>query len=288
MPERRFAITATDRYLGVFKAFVEAGWQPVKLFTAPTDERISHNKATIAYARSLGLDIQLSPLDQAAMVDLQARDCELLVLASYQWRIGDWAPYLRYAINFHPSPLPRYRGPYPLVQALLDRQKRWAVSCHQVTHEFDAGAVLASRSFELSDDECHESLDLKTQIAAGQLATAVAMNLDALWDQAQPQGEGHYVKLWSDADRLLDFERGVDELQTQLRAFGRFECLARVNNVVFHVRRAAAWKQGHRFPPGAVVHSDGPRLVLACSDGYVALLEWSLLAPGTPTETPAR
>ena len=109
MPERRFAITATDRYLGVFKAFVEAGWQPVKLFTAPTGERISHNKATIAYARSLGLDIQLSPLDQAAMVDLQARDCELLVLASYQWRIGDWAPYLRYAINFHPSPLPRYR-----------------------------------------------------------------------------------------------------------------------------------------------------------------------------------
>ena len=48
MAARRFAITATDRYLGVFKAFVEAGWAPVKLFTAPTDDRLFHNKATIA------------------------------------------------------------------------------------------------------------------------------------------------------------------------------------------------------------------------------------------------
>jgi hypothetical protein len=58
------------------------------------------------------------------------------------------------------------------------------------------------------------------------------------------------VKLWSDADRTLDFQRGVDELQTQLRAFGRFECLAEVNKVLFHVRRAAAWREPHRFPPG--------------------------------------
>jgi len=260
----------------------------VKLFTAPTDERISHNKATIAYARSLGLDIQLSRMDQASLADLNARDCELLVVASYQWRIGDWTPYLRYAVNFHPSLLPRYRGPYPVVPGLLDRQTRWGVTCHKVAPDFDTGDILASRSFELTPDECHESLDLKCQMAANQLATAVAMNLDALWVEAQPQGKGHYVKLWTDAERTLDFKRTVEELQTQLRAFGRFECLAQVNQVLFHVRRAVAWKQPHRFPPGVVVHSDGPRLVLACSDGYVALLEWSLLAPGTPTETPAR
>jgi methionyl-tRNA formyltransferase len=69
-----------------------------------------------------------------------------------------------------------------------------------------------------------------------------------------------------------------------LRAFGRFECLAEVNKVLFHAPRRGLGEP-HRFPPGAVVHSDGPRLVLACSDGYVALLEWSLLAPGTPTDT---
>lgn len=288
MAARRFAITATDRYIGVFKAFVEAGWEPVKLFTAPTDDRLFHNKATIAYASSLGLDIQLSPLDEAALADLGQRQCELLVVASYQWRIGDWAPHLPHAINFHPSPLPLYRGPYPLVQGLLDRQPRWGVSCHKLAPEFDRGDILASRQFDVAEDECHESLDLKTQIAARQLAAAVALNFDGLWAGAQPQHEGSYVKLWRDEDRTLDFAQPVAELQRRLRAFGRFECLATLNKVVFHVRRAVAWVDGHRFPPGAVVHTDGPRLVVACRDGYIALLEWSLLAPGSSTETPGR
>src|SRR5471032_2681612 len=100
----RFAITATDRFLGVFQALVEAGWQPVKLFTLPVDDRLFHNKAAIDFAHRLGIPAQITPLIQPDLENLAQLGCDALVVASYNHRIGDWTPYLKYAVNFHPSP----------------------------------------------------------------------------------------------------------------------------------------------------------------------------------------
>jgi methionyl-tRNA formyltransferase len=282
---RRFALTATDRYLGVFEAFVAAGWEPVKLFTVPTDGRLHSNTAVIAKAQALKIDIQLSRLDDAALAGLAALGCELLVVASYPWRIGAWQAHMPRAVNFHPSPLPRYRGPYPLVRAILDTQTRWGVSCHKLSAGFDRGDVLAQLGFNLSEQECHESLDLKTQIAAKRLAAEVAGDVDALWAEAQPQGAGSYAGLWTDADRTLDFTRTAAQLDRQLRAFGRFECLATINGVTVHVTRAVTWTEPHTRRPGSVVHKDGHTVVVACGDGFVAVLAWQLFGADTITGT---
>jgi methionyl-tRNA formyltransferase len=282
---RRFAITATDRYLGVFEAFVQNGWEAVKLFTVPADDRTNSNKAVIARAQELKIDIQLSRLDEAALAGLAARGCELLVVASYNWRIGPWQDYIARAVNFHPSPLPRYRGPYPLVRAILDREPIWGASCHKLSAEFDRGDILAQQLFETAPDESHDSLDLKTQMATQRVAHEVARDFDALWSTAQPQGEGSYVGLWSDADRTLDFNRTAEEISLQLRAFGNYECLAGINGVVAHVSRATAWRQAHESRPGSVVHRNGQTLVVACRDGMVAVQEWHLLAPGSAIGT---
>ena len=55
----RFAITLTDRYLPVFDALLAAGWQPVKVFTSPVDDRIFHNKLSLERARQLDLPVQI-------------------------------------------------------------------------------------------------------------------------------------------------------------------------------------------------------------------------------------
>jgi methionyl-tRNA formyltransferase len=280
----RFAITASDRYMGVFEAFINAGWQPVKLFTSPDNSITHHSKAVVEYAQRLGLDVQFSRLTKSDLDDLAQRGCDVLIIASYAWRIPDWQPYLKYAINFHPSLLPDGRGPYPIVQALLDEKKTWGITCHKVTEAFDAGDILDNRTFPIADDECHESLDLKIQIAARQLAHQVAIDFSELWDNAKPQGTGSYTTLWSDQDRTIDFSETTADILRRLRAFGLIECIADINEVTISIKRAVGWTESHQHVPGTPIHVNGLSIVVAVKDGYIGIIEWSLLDPNAATE----
>jgi methionyl-tRNA formyltransferase len=275
----RFAITLTDRYLPVLEALLAAGWQPVKLFTSPVDDRIFHNKLSLERAQQLDIPVQISRMLDADLLDLKARGCDALVVASYRWRIGEWQPHLRYAVNFHPSPLPIGRGAYPVVRAILDGHAQWGITCHKVAKRFDSGDILAQESFPIAADECHETLDLKTQLASGILAGRVAADFETLWRDAATQGEGSYWKLFTDADRTLDFHQPVERIMRTVRAFGEYECIAKVAEAQIYVRRAVAWPAKHTLAPGTVAHNSAMRLVVAASDGYVGLLEWSLIAP---------
>jgi methionyl-tRNA formyltransferase len=273
----RFAITATDRYLGVFENLVKQGWEPVKVFTSVVDNKRHCNKKLIECAQQQGLDVQFSRLQVSDLQDLQRRGCDILVVASYNWKIPEWQPYLKYAINFHPSPLPEGRGPYPMIRALLEQQARWGVTCHKLSQQFDAGDILAQSMFPLSDGECHERLDLKIQMAMKGLATQVAQNFEVLWQHAEAQHEGRYIPFWSKEEQTVDFSESVDKVMLKLRAFGFFECMATVNKIPIYIRRAVGWRADHSISPGALVHTDGLTMVVAAKDGYIGILEWSLL-----------
>ena len=281
----RFAITATDRYLNIFQTLVERGWTPLKVFTGKVDNRIHRNTAVIDYARQLKLDVQISRLTQTNLRELHDLGCEALIVASYAWRIGDWRPYLKYAVNFHPAPLPRGRGPYPLPAAILDEAVTWGISCHKVEHEFDSGDVLKTAEFPLSAMEDHDSLDLRLQLAAKQLTAAVADHFVAYWNAATPQAAGSSHPLWTEAQRQLDFTQTVEQVLRRTRAFGPIECIARLGSTILFVRRAVGWKESHSVPPGTVVHANSLSLVLAVADGYIGLTEWSLINPDAVTGT---
>jgi methionyl-tRNA formyltransferase len=273
----RFAITATDRYLGVFKALVERGWKPVKVFTTPVDGRLHRNSEVVDFANQLKIDVQLSRLTEDNLRELAGKGCEALVVASYQWRIGDWRPYLKYAVNFHPAPLPHGRGPYPTPVPVLQRASTWGVSCHKIEHEFDSGDVLKTVEFPVSRDDDHDSVDLKIQFASRRLSEDVAGRFVEYWDAATPQTGGSYYPLWTDVDRTLDFTQTVEEILRRVRAFGPLECLAQIKQTTLFVRRAVGWTESHVVPAGTVVYVNGLSLVVAVSDGYVGLTEWSLI-----------
>ena len=282
----RFAITATDRYLGVFKALVERGWKPVKVFTTPVDGRLHRNTEVVDFANQLKVDVQLSRLTEDNLRQLAAQDCDALVVASYKWRIGDWRPYLKYALNFHPAPLPHARGAHPLPAAILEEFPTWALSCHKIESEFDTGDVLKKVEFPLAADEDHDSLDLKLQMAARPLAADIAAHLAEYWHAATPQGEpGRYYPKWTDAERRLDFSQPVAKILRRIRAFGPIECIAPLEKMQLFVRRAVGWTESHNIPPGTVAYVNHLSFVIAAVDGYVGLTEWSLIHPDASTGT---
>jgi methionyl-tRNA formyltransferase len=281
----RFAFAGFDRWRGVYDAFVAAGWEPVALFTVPLDNRLDFNNEMVERAESHGIPVQLSRIREDDLGALAQAQCDALIVAGYRWKIPDWRAHLRYAANFHPAPLPEGRGPYPLMQAILEDRPEWAISCHRIANEFDTGEVLAAEPIALAADEWHETLQLKLQMAARRLAMRVAGDFERLWGESRPQGDGSYWPRLTDADLTLDFTRPVAELMRVVRASGLVECIAPLHGTEVFVRRAVAWQEAHGYEPGQVVHEYHHWIVIAAADGFVALIEWSPLSVALRKQT---
>ncbi len=275
----KFAITTSDRYLGVFDAFVAAGWKPLKLFTVPMKGELTNQQAAMDYAIQRGAAVQLSRLMPHDLEELQRQGCEALIVAGYNWKIPDWRPYLKYAVNIHSSPLPEGRGSYPAIRAILENRISWAVTCHKLTTEFDDGDILAVENFPLQLDECHESMDLKIQMAAKRLATRVASQFVELWDQAQPQEGGSYWPKAALKDSVIDFQKPVETIRRHIRAFGANGSMAFVGGMWLILKRAVGWSEQHNHIPGSVVHIYNRSMVVAAPDGYIGLLEIDIASP---------
>ncbi|MEB0138607.1 MULTISPECIES: formyltransferase family protein [unclassified Undibacterium] len=270
----RFAFAGCDRNLKLFEMLTLAGWQAVKLFSVPEINQLSSNKALLAQAQKMKLPIQLSRMQVSDLAALKELGCDVIVIASYNWRIPDWQGYVPYAINFHPSPLPIGRGPYPLVRAILEQHQSWAVSCHRIAHEYDAGPVLGREEFLLDEYDTHDTLNLKLQMAGGRLATRIAHDFQHCWDNAQTQTAALYWPLMTDADKTIDFFQSVFVARTQLRAFAGLECLAYLNGQKLGIRSGHAWPEKHAYFCGQIAHVNGNTLVIACTDGLLALTDW--------------
>ncbi|MBN3806979.1 formyl transferase [Paraburkholderia sp. Ac-20336] len=271
----RFAFAGFDRWRVVFDTFVAAGWEPVALYTIPVDNQTEFNSEMVERAAKLRIPARLSRIDDDDLRWLASQGCDALVVSGYDWRIPDWRGHLRYAMNFHPSPLPEGRGPYPVMRAILDDRRAWGISCHRLDAEFDAGNVLAAETFPLDADEWHEALQLKLQMAAGRLASRVARDFERLWHDSRPQQHSSYWPKLEESERTLDFTRPVADAMRIVRALGQVECLAPLFGTKVHVRRAMAWQAAHDYPPGQIVHQYHRWIVVAAADGFVALLEWS-------------
>lgn len=270
----QFAMATSDEYQCVFEAFIKAGWKPVKLFLSPGE-----NRQVIARALELQIPIQNSPITQTDLADLKWLKCHALVVASYQWKIPDWQSFMPYAINFHPSPLPLGRGPYPLIRAISENHADWAITCHKINEQYDSGDILDSEPYLIDADETLESLKLKTLLSSVKLAERITTNLAALWEAATPQKAGSYWPLWTEQERTLNFTQPITSIMRKIRAFGDIECIAVLNDLNIYVHRASVWSEAHPHTTGKVIFSSNLALVVSAADGFVAITEWSFNEP---------
>jgi methionyl-tRNA formyltransferase len=122
-------------------------------------------------------------------------------------------------LNFHPAPLPDYRGVGGYNVAILEGLREWGVSCHFVDERFDTGDVVEVERFEIDPEaETAFSLDLKSQEhLVGLFERVMQSALDGGPLPREPQGEGRYLSR-AEFDELRLVRPG-DDLSRKLRAF---------------------------------------------------------------------
>jgi methionyl-tRNA formyltransferase len=154
------------------------------------------------------------------------------------------------------------------------------MTAHALAPAFDTGSILAQKRFPLSPNENHDTLLAKCQIAARDVAASLAEDLPRLWTEAKPQGPGSYWPRITQAQRTVDWSRGVRDALRTIRAFGSIEAFAQVDARYLYVWDAAGWQEPHRYRPGTLVHRHRRHLLVAARDGFVQLKGWSPYAPG--------
>ncbi len=278
----RFAFAGIDMMSTVFDTLLAAGWTPVKLFTRPCNHPLDSNSHVVEIAGKAGIPAQLSPLREEDCVALAQQDVQCLIVAGYPWKVLGWEGHLPYALNFHPSPLPEGRGPYPLMRALMERRAEWGVTAHKLSPRFDAGDIIDRETFPVSRHDDADSLLVRCRFAAAKIAQRLSNDLPELWRAASPQQGGNYWNRTTDAERRLPFEQGTAAVLETIRVFGRLHGIARIGETTIHIRNASGWEEAHQHRPGSIIAKYQQQLVIATSDGFVVLTQWSILDPHNP------
>ena len=141
-------------------------------------------------------------------------------------------------LNFHPAPLPDFRGLGGYNVAILEGLREWGVSCHFVDERFDTGDLVEVERFAIKPD-AHTalSLDLETgERLVGLFGRVIDRALAGEDLPREPQGDGRYISREEFED--LRVVRPGDDLERKLRAF---------------------WYPPY---PGAVLEVEGRRLTL--------------------------
>jgi len=123
-------------------------------------------------------------------------------------------------LNVHPSLLPAYRGPSPMISALLDGATVTGVTINEVVYEVDAGRIFAQTGFNITD--CDNLDDLEGRVV--KFGAPLLINvLDLIEDpgyEPRPQenrGITYTVKMAA-SDLGIDWSGKAGEIVNRIRA----------------------------------------------------------------------
>ena len=209
-----------------------------------------------------------------AVATLARLSADVMVVAAYGLILPEAILKVprRGCLNIHASLLPRWRGTAPIQRALLAGDSRTGVTIMQMDAGLDTGAVLLEKAHAIGP---HDTAGDLTEALAGLGAQAILealARLDELTPREQGNAQATYAKKVSRADARIDWNQTSVSVERQVRAFNPVPgAEARMGDESLKVWNAEIATGSGR--PGEVLVSDGERLVIACGEGAVALVE---------------
>jgi len=125
------------------------------------------------------------------------------------------------SINIHPSLLPKYRGPSPIVAAILNSDTETGVTIIKIDEEMDHGPILAQEKMVLSGNESIQDLEKSLAELGGKLLVKVIPKFIAgkIKIMEQNHSRATYVKKIVKADGEINLEDNPEKNWCKFRAY---------------------------------------------------------------------
>jgi methionyl-tRNA formyltransferase len=124
-------------------------------------------------------------------------------------------------INIHPSLLPKYRGPTPIEQAILDGATETGTSIMRLVPEMDAGPVYTQQKVALAGTESKFELAEKLlEVGQDLLIEHLPQILDNPKNYTQQDdSQATYTKLIDKESGAVNWNKPAEQLEREVRAF---------------------------------------------------------------------
>jgi methionyl-tRNA formyltransferase len=186
--------------------------------------------------------------------------------------------------NFHPTDLPRFRGPGGgFSWQILQRETDVCVSIHQMVPTFDAGSILLQEKAPIDptriNPETYRSglKKLYREIVFPKLAE-IFLHADSVELDPQESASAQYFpKLDSTKNGLIDFSWDIDAIEVFVRAFGSpFQgANALYNETPYFIERSEIHRRisnVHPFCFGLIVDVADRHVSVLCNGGQLNFL----------------
>lgn len=181
-------------------------------------------------------------------------------------------------LNIHPSLLPRYRGPSPVQQTILNGDSIAGVSIIKLNEKMDAGPLLAQKEFPLSKKYTTGELSNMLFTMGGLLLLDVLFAyLKGTLDVTSQQEEGaSYTRFVKKEDALIDWAKPALSIEREIRAYQPWPVSytfftyrggrRRVQILAAHVLHDAL----HHHRAGIIERKEG-KLTIHCGEGTLEI-----------------
>ena len=279
-----------DFAAGILKDMVKEGKNIVGVITAPDRPAGRGRKLTSSavkdYAASQNLKV-LQPTnlkDKAFLNELKNLNANLQVVVAFRmlpkvvWEMPKYGTF-----NLHASLLPQYRGAAPINWAIINQEKTTGVTTFFIDEKIDTGHIISNRKVSIVENETAGSLHDKLMVVGSELVLETLTLIEDGNANPKPQPNPSHLleapKLTQDNTRI-DWKKSGAEISAFIRGLSPYpvswsilkndedELKVKIYDAIFE-------NTEHKLKPGEIETTKN-KLKVACSDGYVHLLEMQM------------
>jgi methionyl-tRNA formyltransferase len=227
--------------------------------------------AIAAVVRSIpdGIDLLLPGRSSGLAKQLPGYQPDLMIVFGFNWKLPPEVLSIpRFGVlNIHPSMLPKYRGPSPVLWAVRNGDTHFGVTIHRMNETIDAGPIMSrSAPIPLSEQVTHD--DIWNRIAAvlpETLTDAIARVARGEPGEPQDAEQATYAGFPPDAWYTIDWTASRASIHHQLRAIRLLRPAEGVLTIA----------SGRRIRlRGSSLDMTGNGLCVQCGDGPLRLTDW--------------
>jgi len=177
-------------------------------------------------------------------------------------------------INVHPSILPAYRGPSPIISALLNGEALTGITLIKIEKKIDSGDIYMQTHLAIAAKDNRETLEEKLSLVGKKMLVLLLELLKNENTAAYPQPENgiSYTGFFTAKDTVIDWKKSQAHIINHIRAFG-FSPGSKTNyrGKIIKVLSAKPVKDPYNgtknnFQNGQVVRADRQGLIVKCGE----------------------
>ena len=181
-------------------------------------------------------------------------------------------------INFHPGPLPQYRGPMPIFEVLKNQETETAICAHFMNDKFDEGNIIFNDQIAIKEGETYGKLTVKLSDRMAQITLNMANMLQFAKNiPNQPQDEtiSYYHEKPELSDTYINWKRmSANEIIALINACNPWNtgADATLQGEQIKIITASILHEEHGNEPGTIV-SLTDTVNVACEDNKQIAIE---------------